>query len=83
MEKIKIAIIGYGTMGKIRYNYLKKLDSIEIILVYDPYSKDIPDHLKTTLELDKVIDLACIDAIFICRRGYTHRHIHQAHTLLK
>ena len=70
MEKIKIAIIGYGTMGKIRYNYLKKLDSIEIILVYDPYSKDIPEHLKTNLELDQVIGLASIDAIFICTPNY-------------
>ena len=70
MKKIKTAIIGFGTMGKIRYNYLKKLKSIEIVLIYDPFCKNIPKNLKTKFDINQIINSSNLDAVFICTPNY-------------
>ena len=36
--KKKVGIIGFGKMGQIRLEVIKKLDIFEVVSIYDPYS---------------------------------------------
>ena len=39
MKKFKIGIIGYGKMGNIRHDILKKLKNISVVVIYDKNNK--------------------------------------------
>ena len=36
MKKLKIGIIGYGKMGKVRHNAVEKSGKAEVIVIFDP-----------------------------------------------
>ena len=35
---LKVGIIGFGKMGQIRFNVIKKLDVFKVVSIYDPGS---------------------------------------------
>ena len=66
MKKLKVGIIGFGKMGKIRLNAIEKFERAEVIVVFDPNSiENIEKNIKIVSTAEKVLDQA-IDAVFIC-----------------
>ena len=65
-KKIRIGIIGFGKVGKIRYNILKKIKSVEIVSICEKNSiKNIDNKIITTNSFKKFLE-SNIDAAFIC-----------------
>ena len=42
--KKKVGIIGFGRMGQIRLEVIRKLDIFEVVSIYDPYSQKKIDY---------------------------------------
>ncbi len=63
-NKINVAIIGYGKIGKLRHKVLKKIKNINIYKIYDPYQK-IPQKLSCENYNDIFLDKK-INSIFVC-----------------
>ena len=66
MNKIKIAIAGYGKIGKVRAKVLETMEDIEIVGIYDINESAVHNEdLKFYKSFDELLDLKP-DAIFIC-----------------
>ncbi len=61
---IVVGILGYGTMGKIRYDNLKNYPGVTIKYVYDPLNCD--NNVVNTNNLEDIFSSKEIDTIFIC-----------------
>jgi len=65
--KLRCLIIGYGYMGKIRYQVLRRHPDVEFVKVWDPYldpkKADLGDHL---LPSQHPIPWPQFDAVFVC-----------------
>ena len=46
MKKLKIGIIGYGKMGKVRHNAVEKSGKAEVIVIFDPKQVIVNDKIK-------------------------------------
>ena len=46
MKKLKIGIIGYGKMGKIRHNAVEKSRNTEVIVIFDPKQVTVNDKIQ-------------------------------------
>jgi predicted dehydrogenase len=65
-KKIRIGIVGFGKVGKIRYNILKKIKSVEIVSICEKNSiQNIDNKIITTNSFKKFLE-SNIDAAFIC-----------------
>lgn len=66
MKKLKVGIIGFGKMGKIRLDALEKSGRAKVVAIFDP---NPIENLKGTINIvssaELVLDQA-IDAVFIC-----------------
>lgn len=64
--KLKVGIIGFGKMGKIRLKAIEKSQRAEVVAVYDPTPiVDISSQIEIKSTPDAVLT-ASIDAVFIC-----------------
>ena len=68
---IKIGIIGYGKMGKIRHHVADTIEGVHAVSVYDP--TDIETGIKIAESPDQVINNPEIDAVFICTPNYLNK----------
>ncbi len=67
----KVGIIGYGKMGRIRYQEIYKSGRAEIVSVFDPHCVDLEIHSANSA--NEIINNPCIDAIFICTPNYLNK----------
>lgn len=69
---IKVGIIGYGKMGKIRHDALKETGKAEIVAISEPHS---PEAAFPNLTHDEIVRRKDIDAIFICTPNYLNKDL--------
>ena len=68
---IKVGIIGYGKMGKIRHSVMDAIKGVQVISVYD--SANIEAYIDIAETSDQIINNSKIDAIFICTPNYLNK----------
>ena len=68
---IKVGIIGYGKMGKIRHSVMDSIKGVQAISVYD--SANIEADIDIAETSDQIINNSKIDAIFICTPNYLNK----------
>ena len=84
MEKIRFALIGYGSFGRSLVKYLFGIPRAELVAVYDDngsylqdvtrsLARDLDGGIKTFTSLEKLIDWGGFDAVMICSANYQHR----------
>ena len=71
--KKKVGIIGFGRMGQIRFEVIRKLDIFEVVSIYDPYSTK--KNRLFVNSLDDLIDNKNIEIIFICTPNYLNKKL--------
>ena len=71
--KKKVGIIGFGKMGQLRLEVIKKLDIFEVVSIYDPYSTK--KNRLFVNSLDDLIDNKNIEIIFICTPNYLNKKL--------
>ena len=64
---IKVAIIGYGKMGKIRHDELLKNKNFKLIKIYDPCVKNKNLFVSN---INQIFNDKSINSIFICSPNY-------------
>ena len=74
MKKHKVAIIGFGKMGKIRERFIKKRSDTEIVCVSEPIDKDELDGYPNR-EINDIIQDKDIDTVFICTPNYLNKEL--------
>ena len=66
MKKLKVGIIGFGKMGKIRLDALEKSGRAKVIAIFDPNPiKNLNKTISIVSSAALVLEQA-IDAVFIC-----------------
>jgi len=66
MNKLRFAIIGFGKMGRIRYNTLKSFEGCEIPYVSEPDSSiQIPEDVLNVQDHGKILKDKTIDAVIV------------------
>ena len=69
---IKVGIIGFGKMGKIRFDALSKIKGVEILSVFDPNNKSKNVNVDN---LDEILKNENIDAVFICTPNFLNKDL--------
>ena len=71
MEYLRIGFLGFGKMGKVRYETLSQMDCCAVHTVYE-YNGDIttPDNLKRIKSSEELIDSNEIDAVVVSVPNY-------------
>ena len=69
---IKIGIIGYGKMGKIRFDAINQVGMGEVIAISDP---ETPETGINNLSHSEIINNPDIDAVFICTPNYLNKQL--------
>lgn len=69
---IKVGIIGYGKMGRIRHLAIRETDRAEVIAISD---LGVTDSLLPNLSHDEIIEGKDIDAIVICTPNYLNKEL--------
>jgi predicted dehydrogenase len=69
---IKIGIIGYGKMGKIRHDAINKVGMGQVIAISDPEKPEI--GIKNFSHAE-IINNPDIDAVFICTPNYLNKQL--------
>ena len=77
MKKVKIGIIGFGTMGQFHYNYIKEndIENCEVTAVFDLYDKvfdKLDDSISTFNNIDEFFKSKLFDAVLIASPHYFH-----------
>ncbi len=72
-NKIKVGIIGYGTMGKTRHQAINELDCAEVVAISEPNLVDNPVNDLPNLSHDEIIGNQDIDVIIICTPNYLNK----------
>ena len=70
---VKVGIIGYGKMGKIRHQVITKMSDVKVISVYD--TANIGTEVKLAQSPDQIINNPEIDAVFICTPNYLNKSL--------
>lgn len=70
---IKVGIIGYGKMGKIRSHAIEQSGQAKIILVYDINQQTYLDDYLPAKTTDEIINHRDIEAVFICTPNYLNK----------
>ncbi len=71
--KKQVGIIGFGKMGQLRFNIIKKLDIFKVVSIYDPCSTK--KNKLFVNSLDDLIDNKDIEIIFICTPNYLNKQL--------
>jgi 1,5-anhydro-D-fructose reductase (1,5-anhydro-D-mannitol-forming) len=69
---IRVGIVGFGKMGKIRAKAVRKTGKYHIVSVYDPVLADSGGYAKAK-NADDIINNDEIDAVFICTPNYLNK----------
>lgn len=64
-RKLKVGIVGYGKMGKIRADSVRARKDMEIAAVCDTVSKEFPEKIPFFNEYQKILDCKP-DIVFVC-----------------
>ena len=67
---MKFGIIGYGKMGRIRYNIIKKKATHSVTTIFDPFANDIPDGVEKADSYRDILNDKKIGGVFICVPNY-------------
>ncbi|MDD3296585.1 MAG: Gfo/Idh/MocA family oxidoreductase [Candidatus Omnitrophica bacterium] len=71
MSQLNFAIIGFGKMGRIRYDTLKKLSDCRVTHISEPNSKiDTPEGIKSAVNPDEIFKDKKINAVIISTPNY-------------
>lgn len=65
---LKVGIIGYGKMGRIRHEEIAANGKAKVVLVFD--TTEINPGVPTVASADEIIQEPAIDAVFICAPNY-------------
>jgi len=68
---IKVGIIGYGKMGRIRHESISQLNEAKVVSVCDP--ENIETELEVVQTPEHIINNPEIDAVFICTPNYLNK----------
>jgi myo-inositol 2-dehydrogenase/D-chiro-inositol 1-dehydrogenase len=77
----KIGIIGFGRIGRIHFDSVKKLNDIEVIAVADPFADQMTEVFDKygidnySNDFNAIINNPEIDTVFICSPTDTHAKI--------
>ena len=77
----KIGIVGFGRIGRIHFNTVKKLQNVEIVAVADPFADQMTDVFDQygvehySDDFNEIINNSEIDTVFICSPTDTHAEI--------
>ena len=63
-KKLKIGIVGYGKMGKIREESILKSNEAELVAIYDVNYHQDNLHIKACASYEEL--LMMVDAVFVC-----------------
>lgn len=72
-DNLKVGIIGYGKMGKIRAHALTEVGGADIRLVYDPQTDPSTDGYVRAERPEVIIADPKIEAVFICTPNYLNK----------
>lgn len=72
--KYKVGIIGYGKMGIIRHNAIKKVALGEVIALSEPNLIENPDNLPNVSHED-IINNKDIDTVIVCTPNYLNKDL--------
>ncbi|MDB3994429.1 Gfo/Idh/MocA family oxidoreductase [Gammaproteobacteria bacterium] len=64
MQKINVAIAGYGKMGKIRENSFLQFPEINLVSIFDSNKKDIQTSSEVCNSYEELLDSG-VDAVFV------------------
>lgn len=67
---IKVGIIGFGKMGKIRAKALQKCEKATVELIYDKHISELDKKYNVASSVDEILNEKTIDAVFICTPNY-------------
>ena len=70
---LKVGIIGYGKMGRVRCREIIASGKAEVLSVFD--SVKIDPGIPCATSADEVIENSTIDAVFICTPNYLNKHL--------
>lgn len=70
---LKVGIIGYGKMGRMRHQEIVANGNAEVVSIFDPDKTD--PNLSCTTSADGVIENSAIDAVFICTPNYLNKQL--------
>jgi len=68
---IKVGIIGYGKMGKIRHQVISAMEKVQVVSVYDPLSTET--KINKVNNPDQIIENPEIGAVHICTPNYLNK----------
>lgn len=71
---IKIAIIGYGVMGRNHFRVLGTMDGVEVVSVCDPNITELPE-VKLYHDIDSMLSAESIDAAILSAPTFLHKEI--------
>lgn len=72
-QKIKVGIIGYGTMGQTRHQAIDELECAEVVAISEPNLVGNPVNDLANLSHDEIIGHHDIDAILISTPNYLNK----------
>ena len=77
----KIGIIGFGRIGRIHFESVKKINETEVVAVADPFANQMTDVFSKfgidnySNDFNEIINNPEIDTVFICSPTDTHAEI--------
>lgn len=70
---VNIGIIGFGKMGRIRFNTLRELSGCQIVGIFDRQTNAVPEGVPLYRSEEELIADPKIEAVFICTPNYLNR----------
>ena len=68
---LRVGIIGYGKMGRIRHEVLESLDDIATAMLYDPVP--FKSKYKIAASAEEIVNHPNIDVVFICTPNFLNK----------
>ncbi len=72
LKPLRIGIIGFGKMGRLRAAALARVEGVEVVRVHDPGGGDIEGHVAAPSE-ESVLEDGSLDAVFVCTPNHRNR----------
>lgn len=72
---INVGIIGFGKMGKIRWDSIQESKRAAVVAVYDPKIKKAPKGARLLPAPDDVINAPDVQAVFVCTPNFLNKEL--------
>lgn len=69
-NQLNIGIVGYGTMGNLRYRVMKEVGGCSVLKICDVTSVDCPNDVEFTTNYLDIINDKNINCIFVCTPNF-------------